>query len=217
MVVDTNKDPQARFWVEAEVAIAKSAVFLATAEKEVEQGDFIPASVSAYYSLFHLTQALMWLLPESIPCPLQSRLIGIRDQGSELPDPNTRHEDLKNFLCAIQVQLPEPQLYTFFQSAKVLREFSSYGPRVTYDGDQPSIGPCSFKREDIQAVIKEIPSIFLHTLKGIKSQIAYDSDLAPIVFKGVFDLLGSTEFPFKNWSSPSVIHRAEQIVRDLIG
>jgi uncharacterized protein (UPF0332 family) len=213
--MDNTKDTQARFWVEAQVSIAKSTVFLATAEKELEAGDLMPASVSAYYSLFHLSLALMWLLPESMPPSRHRDLIEIRDTGNELPNKLTSHKQAEAFLCAGQVDLPVPKLRPLYQRALKLREFASYGPRVTYDGEQPQVGDCSFQTRDVRDVVKEIPNIFINALRAALPRTAYDADLAPVVLDGALDLLRRTEFPFKNWYSMSVIKRAEILIDEL--
>jgi len=213
--MNTDKDPQARFWVEAEVSIAKSAVFLGTAEAEIDTGDLMSASINAYYSLFHLSLALMWLLPESMPQSLHQALIGVRDAGEELPNKITSHKKAEDFLCAGQVTLPVPNLSPLYQRALKLREFASYGPRVTYDGDQPFVGPCSFQRRDVREIVQAIPNMFVSTLKAAFPQTAYEGYLAPIVVDGAIDLLHRSEFPFKNWYSESVLSRAEVLINSL--
>lgn len=213
--MDNAKDPQARFWVEAQVSIAKSAVLLATAEKELEAGDLMPASVSAYYSLFHLSLALMWLLPESMPPSLHEALIEIRDTGMELPNKLTSHKKAEDFLCAGQVKLPVHNLGSLYQRALKLREFASYGPRVTYNGEQPFVGPCSFLRRDVRAVVLEVPKVFTNALQATLPRTAYEGYLGPIVLDGSIDLLRRTEFPFKNWYSAGVMARAEMLINNL--
>jgi len=213
--MDNTKDPQARFWVEAQVSIAKSAVLLATAEKELEAGDLIPASVNAYYSLFHLSLALMWLLPESLPSSLHRALIETRDTGMELPSKLTSHKKAEDFLCAGQVDLPVRNLAPLYQRALKLREFASYGPRVTYDGEQPLVGHCSFLKRDVRELVLEVPEVFTNALQAALPQTAYEGYIGPIVLDGAIDLLRRTEFPFRNWYSVSVIERAEMLINNL--
>jgi hypothetical protein len=213
--MDNTKDPQARFWVEAQVSITKSAVLLATAEKELESGDLIPASVSAYYSLFHLSLALMWLLPESMPPSLHAALIATRDAGMELPNKLTSHKKAEDFLCAGQVNLPVSNLGLLYQRALKLREFASYGPRITYDGEQPQVDLCSFLKRDVREVVLEVPKVFINALQAALPRTAYEGYLGPIVLDGAIDLLRRVDLPFKNWYSASVIERAEMLISNL--
>ena len=210
-----KKDPQARFWVEAQVSIAKSAVLLATAREEIERGSLASATVNAYYSLFHLSLTLMWLLPESIPIPLHQALIEIRDSGKELPNKMTSHKKVEDFLCGGQVNLPVPNLTSLYRLSHQLREFVSYGPRVTYDGDQPLVGPCTFQPDQVHSVVQQMPSIFLNALEAVLPQTAYEGDLAPVVIDGALDLLSKSEFPFRSWYSSSSVEQAKELIRKL--
>ena len=200
----TEKDTQARFWVEAQVSIAKSSVLLATAKEEFARGELASASVNAYYSLFHMSLALMWLLPESIPPSLHQVLIEIRDSGEELPNKQTSHKKAEDFLCAGQLNLLVP-----------IREFVSYGPRVTYDGDQPLVGPCSFSPEKVLMVVREAPNVFTNALKAALPRTAYEGYLAHIVIDGAINLLRESQFPFKRWYSTSALEKAEKLINGL--
>ena len=213
--MNTNKDPQARFWVEAKVSIAKSAVFLGCGEADLDRGDLMSASINAYYSLFHLSLTLMWLLPESVSQSLHKDLINVRDAGEELPNKITSHKKAENFLRAVQVNLPVPNLISLYQRALTLREFASYGPRVTYNGDQPFVGTCSFQTRNVREIVQAMPDMFVSALRAAFPQTAYEGNLAPIVVDGAIDLLRGPEFPFKNWYSKSVLGRAEVLINGL--
>lgn len=213
--MNNDKDPQARFWVEAQVSIAKSAVFIGAAEAEVNNGDLIPASISAYYALFHLSLSLMWLLPESLPPALYQNLIEIRDAGKELPNKITSHKKTEDFLCNGQVNLPIPNLAPLYKRALKLREFASYGPRVTYDGEQPFVGPCSFQRRDVREIVISVPNLFLSAFKTALPKTAYKGYLGPIVIDHAVELLRGSEFPFKGWFADSVLNRAEALIKGL--
>jgi hypothetical protein len=213
--MNANKDPQARFWVEAKVSIAKSAVFLGCGEADLDRGDLMSASINAYYSLFHLSLTLMWLLPGSMPQSLHEDLIKVRDAGEELPNKITSHKKAENFLRAGQVNLPDPNLISLYQRALTLREFAIYGPRVTYNGDQPFVGTCSFQTRNVREIVQAMPDMFVSALRAAFPQTAYEGNLAPIVVDGAIDLLRGPEFPFKNWYSKSVFGRAEVLINGL--
>jgi len=211
----TEKDPQTRFWVEAQVSIAKSAVLLATAQEETERGELASASVNAYYSLYHLSLSLMWLLPESIHPSLHQALIAIRDSGDELPNKMISHKKAEDFLCAVQLNLSVPNLTSLYKLSLRLREFVSYGPRVTYDGTHPLLGPCSFNLEQVRMVVQGAPHVFTNALKAAFPKTAYKGDLALIVIDGAIKLLQEAEFPFKRWYSKSALEKAEILINGL--
>ena len=211
-------EPQSRFWVEAQVAVAKSAVFLAAAEADVSRHDFSLGAVDAYYGLFHLSLALMWLLPESLPVKLRESLASTRDAGSVLPNKLTSHKAAERFLCDGQVDLPVPKLGTLFREALELREFASYGHRVSYDAPgEPVVGPCSLTPNRVERVVRTAPPVFTEALRAAWPRTAYDGALGQITADGARRLLDDPQFPFKDWHSPAALGRARQLLGTLLG
>jgi hypothetical protein len=210
-----EKDPQARFWVEAEVALAKSAILLASAEASAAKGNFASAAVEAYYSLFHLSLALMWLLPESIPLKLQGELVIVRDGGDELPNRLNSHKAAERFLCDGQISIRVPDLGRAFREALALREFASYGPRVTYRGEQPSVGPCDSSPAKVRELIERLPALFTDAIKAATPKTAHKGRLSPIVVNGAIELLKDGQYPYKNWFAPAILKRGARFLQRL--
>ena len=214
MIIESNKEPHDKFFVETPVSLAKSAVFFASAEIEMQYNNFTMAIISAYYSLFHLGLTLMWMLPQYMPEDLHRNLIEIRDRGEELPDKSIKHKDIKNFLSTIQKKLPDSHLVLIYQRALKLREFVNYGPRVYYDGKQPLVGPCDSTIRDVREVVDEIPEVFFKTIKDAATQTVYNGDLTIYIIVAL-DLLRKSEFPFIGWFPTSVLNRAEEFIKNL--
>lgn len=208
-------DPKARFWLEAQVALAKSAIFLVTSEDELKHNNFISASISVYYSLFHFSLCLMWLLPERLPDSLRKALIEIRDSGCELPDKIISHQKVENFLCAGQFNLPVKGLSELFIRAQELREFTNYGPRVTYINKKPTLGPCHFNISQLITMISEIHKIFPVVLKLVFPKTAYKGNLGPIIVSEAILMLDQSDLHFSTWSSKKIISSAKKFLSRL--
>ncbi|MBI4473597.1 MAG: hypothetical protein HY646_13090 [Acidobacteria bacterium] len=212
-----EKDPQARFWVEAQVAVAKSAVLLAAAEADVARSDYAAGAVNAYYGLFHLSLALMWLLPESIPAKLRDALVAARDRGDELPAREyPTHKAAEQFLRDGHADLPVPELAAVFREARDLREFVSYGPRVSYQGTQPLVGPCRYSPSAVQELVRKGLELFPSALRATWPRTAYTGMLGPFTADGAEQLLFDPQFPYRNWFSLGVRERAKEIIRSAV-
>lgn len=214
-------EPKARFWVEAEVATAKAAVFIASAEADIGRGDYALGAVNSYYGLFHLGLSLLWQMPDSMPEELHQTLIRIRDAGNELPHKGMKHaaieEFVEGFFLRSDLDLPVLAFRGLFAEAKALREFASYGPRVTYRSAQPFVGPCAIKPRDVQRLVQAAPVAFRQSLTAAWGKTAYDGTLGRIVADGAGQLLNDAQFPFVGWFGSAVLERARQLVRSLNG
>jgi hypothetical protein len=203
------------FWVEAQISLSKSVVFLASSEDSDSQKNYILASISAYYSLFHFSLAIMWLLPSSLKKSLKEKLILVRKEGNELPDKNISHQEVKKFLLRNDSNFGS-QLCSKFVRAKEIREFACYGPRVTFEDTQPIVGPCSFTTNEIKQLIFDIPSIYCQTMKTIKPKTAYEGDFVLYVLNESQKIISNPELPFKDWFPDSILERAGYLIIDLI-
>ena len=209
-----EKDLETRFWVEAVVATAKSAVFLATAEEETNRGDLIPAAWSAFYSVFHLSLALMWLLPQHL-ATTGLNVAAIQDAGEELPNRKITQQRIKKFLVSGPFDGLPHKLGKLFEDAKKLREFANYGPRVTYDNEEPVVGPCSLLPRDVRYLVREVREAFSDTLKWALPQTALGGELGAIVVDDAAAMLDQPQFPFTSWCSPCVKENAKALLTAL--
>lgn len=203
-----------RFYVEAAVGIAKSSVFLTSSEDEVRRGEFMSATISAYYSIFHLSLALVWLFADQLPTKVISFLSDLRDRGSELPSADITHSTIQKFLCDGQLRLSNTKLLCkLFHRAQELREFGNYGPRVTWSGDTPIVGPCHLTINDVKALVNDIRPAFSETIRIAAPETGLDGKLVPIVLDRSIDIMKRSEFPFLNWTSPQVHKKALELLQ----
>lgn len=203
-----------RFYVEASVGIAKSSVFLTTSEDEVKRGEFMSATISAYYSIFHLSLAVMWLFADQLPQSVLTKVTELRDEGNELPSADLTHRSVEKFLCDGQLRLSNTTiLCKLFRRAQELREFGNYGPRVTWSGNTPIVGPCNISISDVKNLVSELRTAFSETIKIAAPQTGFDGTLAPIVLHQSLDLMKRPEFPFINWVSPQVHKEALELLQ----
>ncbi len=211
---NNKKDPEARFWADAILAVAKSATLLAIAEESVSNNDYSSAAVNAYYGLLHLSFSLMWLLPESIlDVKMKEELIAIRDRGGELPARrHPTHSEAEQFIDGICNELGVSKFPIVFRESRVLREFISYGPRIHYDGEQPIAGLCKHSPGDVRKVVIESVELFSSVLKATWSLTAYGGILGAITVEESIGLLFDSQLPFYNWHPEQVLVRASEII-----
>ena len=205
-----------QFFFEAAVATAKSSVFILTAEDEAQRGEFLPAAISTYYSLFHLSLGMMWMFADQLPRNILDKLTEVRKKGDALPSSAISHKMVERFLCEDQLKLSNAKsLGALFRRAQELRNFANYGPRVTFTGKQPFIGPCDLSTEDVQKLVNQIKLEFTNTLRLACPETALDGTLGRSVIDQAIDLLNRSEFPFMNWSSKTVHEQALRLLSDL--
>lgn len=203
-----------RFWVEAQVSLAKAAVFLSAAEEDARRGSPATAGVHAYYSLFHLVQAFMWLRPECLPSNLHETLLRARDQGGALPDRQTTHSAVGKFIRSGQLRLPGDDLPRLFEQALRLREFASYGPRVTYDGGRPTVGPCDVRRQHVVAAVGALCPTFIDALAAVAAATELQGAFGRITVEKARVLLSDNQFPFRDWFPDRVVARADAVLME---
>ena len=201
-----------RFYLEASVGLAKASVFLATAEDNLSRGDFL----SAYYSVFHLAQALMWLFVDQLPDKSLTKFTDIRIKGGGLPSAEVKHADVEKFLCDGQLKLSNTKsLCSLFRDAQELREFANYGPRVTWSGTQPIVGPCHLSTTRVESVVARLRPEFISTMKLASPETAMKGILGRIVLHQAIELLKDAKSPFSAWSSGKAYKEAVDLLEIL--
>ncbi len=212
-------DPKARerFGTEAKVSLIKASIFWASAKEEYVRGDYLATAVSAYYSIFHLSLFVMWLKPEYLQPAIKDKLIKIQDAGGPLPDKSISHGNIEEFLCEDHGELlvSVKELGELFKKAKGYREFASYGPRVTTNGDNIFIGPCSFTIETLNDIINETEKLIKQTVLSVLPKTAYDGMLGNIVVDQSIPMIEQSDLSFRKWSSPDIIKRASVLLEDI--
>ena len=205
-----------RYYAEAAVGIAKSSVFLNISEDEVKRNEIISASISAYYSIFHLSLALIWLFTDSLPENLKLKVSDLRDKGNELPSSDITHRRIEEFLCKKQLKLSNTtSLCKLFRRAQELRVFCNYGPRVTWPKDNPIVGPCNISIDDVKTLVSEIRPVFIETLKIAAPETGAQGDIACIALHQSIDIIRRPGFPFIGWTSSQVHEGALAILQNI--
>lgn len=213
--MNTQSSDRTEFWVTAQVSIAKSAVMLASAEKDLNDGNLISCSVNAYYSLYHLAVSVMWLLPERLPPSRYRTLSKSQADGLELPSKEISHDHAQNFFCAGQAQLKVAGLKELYSTARSLREAASYKPRVKWNGTDWVVGDYSVKPAQVSDVVTQLPRMFTKVLQEVRTQTD-DISLGLLALDGARGLLKRQDLPFKGWYSEHVLIRAEALIKKLL-
>jgi hypothetical protein len=122
---------------------------------------------------------------------------------------------MRKFLCDGQITIPAQLLKKTFKEACELREFASYGPRVTYRGEKPFVGPCHHTPDQVKRLVEQLPAIFMEAMNAAGPRTAYAGNLAPIVIDSATKLLVDAQFPFSGWFAPAILRRAKRCLRNL--
>ena len=83
------------FFAQAQAAYAKSIIFAAEARCAIKKDQYLWAAVSAYYSLFHFTISLMYILPIYVRQDLLNKLLAFHLRGAADPTREIKHNDLQ--------------------------------------------------------------------------------------------------------------------------
>jgi hypothetical protein len=213
---NTMKNPKLQFITEPSVALAKSTIFLKTAENEYSNKELIPAATFIYYSLFHFSLALMWLFADSLPPTLFDKLCNRQEQGLELPSTDISHNKIKNFLCSGQLDIKDKSICQLFCEAQKLREFVNYGPKVQYKGNRPIIKSSHVDKNEVGNLLKRVPPIYFNTVKQLSPKTALSGNLFAISIDESKKLIKGNNFPFNGWCSDNVINESLKFLNELL-
>jgi len=216
MITETSSD--LLFHSDAGLAVAKAAAHLADSALLAEGGCLTSASVAAYYGLFHLGLAVMWIVPGSLDDRLRDDLERIRREGAGLPDKTISHDKMRGYLTAVfkaQSGVDLGALGSLFCSAKELREFVQYGPRVTYEGGQSYVGPCHLTHSIARRLINDANDSFVATLTTIHPLCTYKGAAWGFAMGSAPRLLSDTQFPFVGWYTEATLVRAKLMIESV--
>jgi hypothetical protein len=123
------------YWWES--GLQKAVVFAALAKRHLADGLLIPAAISFYYFMFHLSLVMLLMDPERSTRDVQRMLLNKLQQtpGAD-PTKEVRHNHVEKFLLAAQGNgLVSERFVQVFQGAQEVREFVNYAPRVQVGRD----------------------------------------------------------------------------------
>ena len=141
-------------------ALSRALMFYGQAQASLNNKAL--AAIAAYYSLLHLAlfigfQNFAWL-PDKVRKKMNERL-----QRGEDPARGPNHPDIRQLLASfVRDHGMPPEILHAFNSAKKLREFLNYGPRVAYT---PGEGPvrfvsCEYTPGDVDGIVRALKSCF---------------------------------------------------------
>jgi hypothetical protein len=132
--------------------LAKALVFRTLAKDALEKQESILASISGYYSLFHLAMALIYFCPQILDEKRRKEIIeAIEKTGGLDPSGNKKSRIKHNELPAVINQCVsrglDKKFPSLLENGRKLREYVNYGPRMFVKNGFPIFGDCKKKRE----------------------------------------------------------------------
>lgn len=156
---------QGTFYYNGLASFAKSVAFRSMAIHALSGNERISATVSAYYSLLHLAIMLMYFFPDKIETSLFNDLKARRGSGETDPSNIIKHTDALNFIEERTNEGLNRNFYIRLKSAKRLREFVNYGPRLTIERGNPRFGPCNDRPSDSNNLVQSLDDIIQNTMQ----------------------------------------------------
>ena len=144
------------------VTLAKAVAFRSLAIQALKEDERISATISAYYSLFHLAITLVYLCPDKLKPSLLIYLRDKRGEGKLDPSKDISHADALEFVKVCVEEGLDTQLHTQLAMARELRKFVNYGPQVTFDPNEfeVSSGPCNYRPKNCDKLVSVISKLF---------------------------------------------------------
>lgn len=200
------------FAIQAQAAYAKSLIFLAEARVAVRSHQYIWAAIASYYSLFHLSVSLMFMVPQLIEPKLLARLVKERAQGAHDPTSSIAHRYLPPFLTNCELTGLTPRLRELVETAKNLREeYANYGPRVVWKDDKPTFLTCGYSFSDVRQITKSIPPLLKEVPFWARKQCESADIVAGVAAISLDWFLNKKDLLYRNWCSPDVLTEAKKL------
>ena len=203
------------FWPQAQASYAKSVIFAAEAKIAIKAGQYIWASISSYYSLFHLTIALMFMVPMLVEQEKLTKMITARKQGASDPTYLIKHSELPGFLKQCEFRGLTNLLRAQMKKSKDVREFVNYRPRVEWQGDKLIFRTKAYKLADVNKVVESLETLLAETLIWASKQGDSARLLATVSAFSIQQFLNQNDLLYKEWCPHQVLEQAEMIRQNL--
>ena len=203
------------FWPQAQVSFAKAIIFAAEARISVKASQYIWASISSYYSLFHLTISMMFMVPTLIKQDKLTTLITTLQQGASDPTYLIHHRELSDFLKGCELNGLPNSLRTRLKESKDLREFVNYKPRVEWQGGQLIFRSKTYKPADVANVVNSLEPLLAEALLWASKQGEAAQLVAMVSAFSIQQFLNQNDLMYKEWCTPEVLEEAESIRQKL--
>jgi hypothetical protein len=204
------------FWPQADAEYAKAIIFTAEAQVAAQCGQYMWGAIAGYYSLFHLTIALMYILPKFIKQDKLTELITDRKDGTTDPTTCIKHRDLPPFLAFCELKGLTPELSKKIKISKNLREFVNYRPRIEWEKGSLIFRACEFKRQDVEHVVGSLEFLIQTSLDWAEPQTEASRLITTTTKFQASTFLQQDDLLYKNWCSPEVLSKASKIAEALI-
>jgi hypothetical protein len=203
------------FWPQAQVSFAKAIIFAAEARISLKAGQYIWASISSYYSLFHLTISIMFMVPTLIKQDDLTRLITTLRQGASDPTYLIKHSDVSDFLKVCESDGLTNSFRMQLKESKNLREFVNYKPRVEWQGGKLIFRSKAYKPIDVTNAVNSLESLLAEALLWASKQGEAAKLVAMVSAFSIHQFLNQNDLLYKEWCTPEVLEGAESIRQKL--
>lgn len=214
MISQAEQDTCA-FGYNAIASLAKAVAFRSLAIQSLKANERISATVSAYYSLLHLAITLIYLCPDKIKTSLRDKLRAKRGQGETDPSYLIKHEYALEFVKICLQDGLDSRFYSLLLSAKKLREFVNYGPRLTFNNETPYFGPCTDQPKDCDKLVPQIDEIFPSALKWAHIHGPLRGTFAKMAVVKCSDFFVQHDLFYRQWCSKACIEDSLNFIKDL--
>lgn len=213
-MIDQAEQDTAVFAYNSLASLAKAVAFRSLAIQSLKANERVSATVSAYYSLLHLAITLIYLCPDKIGDTLLDKLRAGRGQGEIDPSNLISHNSALKFVKLCVRDGLDRRFYLQLESAKKLREFVNYGPRVTIKNETPYFGPCTDQPEDCDRLISLIDEIFPSVLKWAYSHSPLHGAIAKIAVAKCSDFFIQPDLFYRQWCSKACIESSLEFIKN---
>lgn len=200
------------FWINVESEFAKWIIFAAEARIALRSKQLVWAAISGYYSLFHFSIMLMFMLPTYLEQRKLTDLIEASQGGAADPMWLIKHKEIPKFLVNCESKGLTSRLREFLIKAKDLREFVNYRPKIEYGVDgKLYFRTREFKPEDVRNIVESLESLQDECLLWAHQQGEWPNIYVLITPNVVKQFLTQTDLLYKEWCSAEVLATAEEI------
>ena len=205
------------FAIQAQAAYAKSLIFAAEALVAIKSSQYIWAAIASYYSLFHLSISLMYVLPRLIEPKLLASLVTGRAEGTEDPTRLIPHKYLPRFLANCESMGLTVRLRKLLENAREIREYANYRPRSVWQSDRPIFKTREFSRADVERIATSIEPLLSESLLWASRQNELSGVLSSAAAISLDWFLNQDDLLYAQWCSPEVLSQAREMRRKLPG
>ena len=203
-----------RFFYFGMSSLAKSIIFRSESKILLAQRERILASISVYYSLFHLSIAAMYFCPQMMHKEQRDKLLKeIEQRSGGDPTEKITHKAVLNFLKDCQGKGLSSSCSKLLELAKNLREFVNYGPRITLDKPKIIFGSLKYQIEDIDDLVMNCDDVIITILSWV--HINSPLGLGDVALEEVNVFFSKSDLLYINWCSEKAIIASQKFIKTI--